>query len=110
MRRFSALLLVVAGFFRLRLGAALGLAGERAQKLFLGHLTECGILAGIVFVGAGFHGLVHLGVLLQRLDVALAHLVRLERLRGDFAQRHHWVLVSVAIDERVGATGKLARA
>src|SRR5580693_8594010 len=45
------LLFVVGRLFRLRLGAALGLAGERAQQLFLGHLTERRILTRVVGVG-----------------------------------------------------------
>jgi hypothetical protein len=48
-------------------------------------------------------------VLLQRADVVFLQILGLERLAGDLAQRHDRVLVAVAVHQRIGAAGELAR-
>src|SRR6202000_3318146 len=55
------LLLVVAFWLRLRLGAALGFRGECTQQLFLGELAMLHIFAHVVGVGARGFGLIDFG-------------------------------------------------
>ena len=55
-------------------------------------------------------GLVDFDVLLQRMDQVFLEIVRRERLVGDLAQRHHRVLVVVAVDGDLRALRDLPRA
>src|ERR1700760_3606463 len=89
----NGLLLVVGFRLRLRLGAALGLGGQGAQQFFLGDLAGVRILA-VIGLRAGLFRLIHLGMLLQRADIVFLGLIGLDQLAGDFAQRHHGVLVA----------------
>src|SRR5215475_10384618 len=79
-----------------RLGAALG-QRRRQLLLELGHLVD-------------FLGLVDVGVLLHARDQRVLEGGLVELGLGDLAQRHHGVLVAIAINRDLGAGRHVTRA
>jgi hypothetical protein len=110
LKRESRLLLVVCRILGLRLGSPLGFRGESAKQLFFGELAAEHIVARDILGRLSRFRLVDFGMALEALDEFLFELVRLERFVRDLAQGDDRVLVAVAVDKRIGAAGKLARA
>jgi hypothetical protein len=106
----GTLLFVVSRIFRLRFGTALGFGGERSEKFFLGKLPMEHILARHFFRRRQSLRLVHLCMALQALDELFPKLFGLQGFVRDFAEGDNGVLVPVALNQRLGATGKLASA